>query len=77
MKIRPVRPELFHAGRHDDANSRFSAFCEHAPKTVLTERTENQLTRKKPIFRSICYLKLTGHPQTVTEPAQEETRTVH
>jgi len=32
MKICPVGPELFHAGgrtdRHDDANSRFSQFCE-------------------------------------------------
>jgi len=34
MKIRPVEAELFHAGgqtdRHDDANSRFSEFCERA-----------------------------------------------
>jgi hypothetical protein len=35
MKIRPVRSELFHVGqtdRHEDANSRFSQFCERAPK---------------------------------------------
>ena len=34
MKIRPVRAELLHAGgqkdRHDEANSRFSQFCERA-----------------------------------------------
>jgi len=38
-KIRPVGAELFHvdrrtdekrADRHDEANSRFSKFCEHA-----------------------------------------------
>jgi len=32
MKIRPVGPELLHAdgrtGRHDEAKSRFSQFCE-------------------------------------------------
>jgi hypothetical protein len=34
IKIRPMRAELFHAGgqkdRHDEANSRFSQFCERA-----------------------------------------------
>jgi hypothetical protein len=38
MKIRPVGAELFHANgqtdgrtdRHDEANSRFSQFCERA-----------------------------------------------
>jgi len=36
MKIRPVAIELFHAGgrtdgqTHDEANSRFSQFCERA-----------------------------------------------
>jgi hypothetical protein len=38
MKIRPVRGELFHTDgrmdeaqdRHDEANGRFSQFCEHA-----------------------------------------------
>jgi hypothetical protein len=34
MKIRPVGAELFHADgrtdRHEDANSRFSQFCERA-----------------------------------------------
>jgi len=37
-KIRPMRAELFHAGgrtdRHEDANSRFSQFCESALKHV-------------------------------------------
>jgi hypothetical protein len=28
MKIRPVGAELFHADGHDEANSRFSQFCE-------------------------------------------------
>ena len=34
MEIRPVGAELFYAGgwmdRHDEANSRFSQFCERA-----------------------------------------------
>jgi len=34
MKIRPVGAEIFDADRrtdrHDEANSRFSQFCEHA-----------------------------------------------
>ena len=34
MKIRPVGAEVFHAGGrtdvHDEANSRFSKFCERA-----------------------------------------------
>jgi hypothetical protein len=36
MKIRPLGAELFHADRltdrHDEANSRFSQFCERAQK---------------------------------------------
>jgi len=36
MKIRPVRAELFHSdrqtNRHDEANTRFSQFCEGAEK---------------------------------------------
>jgi hypothetical protein len=35
MKIRPVRAKLFHADRHDEANSRFSQFC-NAPKNGTT-----------------------------------------
>jgi len=38
MKIRPVGAELFHADvqmdRHDEANSRFSRFCECVQKKV-------------------------------------------
>ena len=30
MKICQVGDELFHADRHDEANSRFSQFCERA-----------------------------------------------
>jgi len=30
MKIRPVRAELLHADRHEEANSRFSQFCQSA-----------------------------------------------
>ena len=30
IKIRPVGAELFHADRHDEANSRFSQFCQRA-----------------------------------------------
>jgi len=38
MKIRPVAAKLFHADRqtdmHDDANSRFSQYCEGSCKAV-------------------------------------------
>jgi hypothetical protein len=27
IKIRPLRAELFHAGEHDEANSRYSQVC--------------------------------------------------
>ena len=30
MKFHPVLAELFHADRHDEADSRFSQFCESA-----------------------------------------------
>jgi hypothetical protein len=30
FKIRPVGAELFHADGHDEADSRFSQFCERA-----------------------------------------------
>jgi hypothetical protein len=30
MEIRPVGAELFHADKHDEANSRFSQLCERA-----------------------------------------------
>jgi len=30
MKICPVGAELFHAERHDEANSQISQFCERA-----------------------------------------------
>jgi len=30
MKIRLVEAHLFHADRHDEANSRLSQFCERA-----------------------------------------------
>jgi len=36
MKIRPAGAELFHANRHNEANSRFSQFCERAYKTPNT-----------------------------------------
>jgi len=32
MKILTVKAEVFHADRHDEANSRFSQFCEKAYK---------------------------------------------
>jgi hypothetical protein len=32
MKIHEVGAELFDAERHDEANSRFSPFCERAQK---------------------------------------------
>ena len=39
IKIRPVRDELFHADgrkdRHDEADSRFSQFCERAYKFYI------------------------------------------
>ena len=33
MKICPVEAKLFHADRHDEANSRISQFCERALKS--------------------------------------------
>jgi hypothetical protein len=47
-KICTVGPELFHAnrwpdrrtGRHDEANSRFSQFCERAQKTYASATFE-------------------------------------
>jgi len=42
MKIRPVGAELFradwHTGRHDQANSRFSRFCEGAKQPRIFSR---------------------------------------
>jgi hypothetical protein len=35
MKIRQVGGELFHAERHDKANSRFSQFFERAEKRTI------------------------------------------
>ena len=36
MEICPAGAKLFHANRHNEANSRFSQFCEHAYKTPIT-----------------------------------------
>jgi hypothetical protein len=42
IKFRPVGAELFHADRpsdgHDEANSRFSQFCESAKKYKTGQR---------------------------------------
>jgi hypothetical protein len=35
MKMDPVAAELLHAGRHDEANSRFWQFCERALTRAL------------------------------------------
>ena len=35
MEIHPVAAELFYADGHDEANSRFSQFCEHASKSDI------------------------------------------
>ena len=40
MKIHPVGAELFHADRHDKANSRFWQFCERALKLVFVTGNE-------------------------------------
>jgi hypothetical protein len=42
MKIRQLGAQLFHADRHDVANSRFSQFCENPEKR-----------RKKSVFSSL------------------------
>jgi len=34
MKIHPVGAELFHADKHDKANSRFSKFCKRTYNTT-------------------------------------------
>jgi len=49
MKIRPVKDELLHAwgrmdeetDRQDEANSRFSQFCENAENSCLVDRLLN------------------------------------
>jgi len=47
-KIRPVGAKLFHADgridRHDEANSRFSKFCESAWKLNFVSCSEKRLT---------------------------------
>ena len=68
MKIRPVATELFHAGgqtaRHDEANSRFSQFCERAykvytwPYSALLERvptTQQWPSRSTNHLTAICF----------------------
>jgi hypothetical protein len=51
MKIRPVGAELFHAegwtDGHDEANSRFSQFCERALKTVQHRHTKPQFEERR------------------------------
>ena len=51
MKIRPVGAELLHADRwtdgHDEANSRFSQFCEQAQKYITRKGVAQ--------FPNICY----------------------
>jgi hypothetical protein len=50
MKVRPVGAELSHVGgrtdrkaeRHDEANSRFSQFCEGAKKVTMISRSCDQ-----------------------------------
>ena len=57
MKIRPVEAELFHADRrtdrHDEANSRFSQFCQRAQnwlcftEVIYLNNIHNFLTKEK------------------------------
>ena len=51
MKIRPVGAELFHADgrtdRHDEANSRFSQFCERANKNQSLRQVLNTVPWRK------------------------------
>ena len=51
MKIRPVGAELFRAGgrrgRHDEANSRFSQFCERTNKNQSLRKGLNTVPLRK------------------------------
>ena len=47
MKIRPVGIELFHADRHDEADSRFSKFFERAYKLLHTQKFSLHFTDSK------------------------------
>ena len=55
MKIRPAGIELFHAetdrqtDRYDEANSRFSQFCERPKKSEIREETSSK-------FCGRCYI---------------------
>jgi len=43
MQIRAVRAELFHAGRHDEANGRLSQFRERPYKRIMPAILQTQL----------------------------------
>jgi hypothetical protein len=54
IKISPVGAELFHADGHDEANSRFSQFCEKR----LNIRTTIQLCRFYLAEIDLCVLQV-------------------
>jgi hypothetical protein len=60
VKIHPLGAELFHAGgqteRHDEANSRFSQFCESALKTDCI-RMWMKMTHQRVTTASKFYIK--------------------
>jgi len=59
MKIRPVRTELFHVDerteRNDEANSRFSQFCELSQKLIQNITVEHNNIS----VRVLCYVSTT------------------
>jgi len=59
MKIRPAGAKLFHANRHNEANSRFSQFCEHVYKTPVI--AWNLIWRYPVCSRSVQWTAFPAH----------------
>jgi len=72
MKICPLGAELFHADdgrtdRHDEANSRFSRFCERVSKPTdftINEFLYNQITRLH-FYVDCCHVPVFIHRLSV------------
>jgi len=66
MKIRPMVVELFHAdgrtGRHDEANSPFSQFCEGALKTLSLLQIASPQPSNHFLLNHVCHTLLRFKP---------------
>jgi len=64
MKIRPLGAEFFHADgqtvRYDEANSRFSQFCERVLKRLKTIRNLVDADGQSDSDSSICFASFFG-----------------